>query len=117
MSSLATSSRLTGRRKLLPRQRREALIAYAFLSLNLIGVVTFALGPVVAGFGLSFTEWNLLKPPALVGAANYIELVLEDPLFILSLRNTLYYSVLAIPLSIVVSLTLALLLNQEIGGI
>ena len=54
---------------MLPRQRREAWIAYGFVSLNLIGVFVFALGPVVAGFGLSFTEWNLLKPPALVGAA------------------------------------------------
>jgi ABC-type sugar transport system permease subunit len=77
----------------------------------------FSLGPVVAGLGLSFTTWNLLRPPVFARAANYVALLTEDPLFLLSLRNTLYYSVLSIPLSIAVSLALALLLNQEIRGV
>ena len=51
-----------------------------------------------------------------VGAANYVELLTADKLYVKSLGVTTYYSLLAIPTSIVVTYSVALLLNQKVRG-
>jgi ABC-type sugar transport system permease subunit len=92
-------------------------VAYGFLSLNLVGFVVFIFGPTLTSLGLSLTSWDLLTPAIFVGLRNYAELLFRDPLFGLSLRNTLYFAVLAIPAVLVVSLALALALNQPLRGV
>jgi multiple sugar transport system permease protein len=98
------------------RQRRrfqEAALAYLFLAPTLLGLIFFSLGPVIAGFLISFTNWNLLLPPNWVGLYNYQALIdLELPHKVL--RNTLYYTVLNVPLNMTLALITALLLNQKL---
>jgi multiple sugar transport system permease protein len=98
------------------RQRRrlqEAVLAYLFLLPTLIGLALFTVGPVVAGFLVSFTNWNILLPPQWVGWDNYQALVTQDlPRKVL--WNTLYYTLLNVPLNMAVALGVALLLNQQI---
>jgi len=65
--------------------------------------------------GLSFTEYTILQPPKWIGLWNYSRM-LRDPLVGQSLYNTAYYVVLAIPLSLLVGLLLAILLNQRVKG-
>lgn len=97
-------------------RRREALAALLFLSPSLIGFVIFMAGPLLASFGFSLLEWNLLTPPNWLGPDNYLQL-LQDPEFWSSLWATLYYTLLSVPLGIVSALLLALALNQQLRGI
>jgi multiple sugar transport system permease protein len=77
----------------------------------------FVLGPIVASIILSFTKYELFTPPQWVGLSNYKELLFQDPLFPKSLYNTFYYVIFSVPLGVVVSLLLAMLLNQKLVGI
>lgn len=86
-----------------------------FASPWLIGLVVFLIGPIVASVLLSFTNWNLLTPPRWEGAENYRDL-LDDRNFWQSVKVTLFYTVLAVPLYQVAGLSLALLLNRRVRG-
>jgi multiple sugar transport system permease protein len=92
--------------------RREALAGYLFISPWIIGFVVFMLGAMAYSLVISFSRYNLATNVARpVGTANYA-LLFDDPKVALSLANTLFYAVLAVPLEICVALGLALLLNR-----
>ncbi len=95
--------------------RRDALIGYIFVSPWLIGLVVFLAGPILASLGLSFTRYKPGLLPEWVGLANYARMFGDD-LFYQSLRVTTVYTLLSVPLGLVVSLGLAMLLNQRIPG-
>lgn len=95
---------------------REHLEGYLFISPWILGMVLFALGPILASFGLAFTRWNLFTEPEYVGWANFQKLV-HDPLFYKSVFNTIYYTVFAVPLGLVLALGLAMLVNHRLRGI
>ena len=102
-----------------PDVKRESRAAWAFLApaLALIGV--FFVLPVVAGFVLSFTDFDIyaIGDPTvarLVGFHNYRQ-VLSDPEFWNALRNTLYFVLAGGPLSVLVSLVAALLVNARLA--
>ncbi|WP_328697979.1 carbohydrate ABC transporter permease [Streptomyces sp. NBC_00342] len=100
-----------------PRRRsREALTAWLFLLPSLIGFVVFTVGPVVAAAVISLLDWNLFSSPTWVGLRNFARLG-PDPTFWSALGNTAYFTLVSVPLTIVVSLALALLLNQGIRRI
>ena len=91
----------------------EAIAGYLFISPWWIGFLIFTVGPLIASFALSFTEWNLIKPPQFVGLQNYIDL-LKDELFWQSLKVTTVYAMGRVPLGIIIGLAAALLLNQKV---
>ncbi len=93
---------------------REALTFYLFITPWLVGFVLFIVGPIIASLGLSFTDYDIMLPPALVGLGNYQE-IFADPLFYTSLYNTFYIVFLAVPLSMIAAFGLAMLLNQKVG--
>jgi multiple sugar transport system permease protein len=90
--------------------------AYLFIAPMVLGLVFFSAGPILATFGISLTSWDLLRAPELVGLDNYSRLA-DDPRFFSALRNTTFYTVVSVPLGLVLSLGLALALNQAIRGI
>lgn len=94
----------------------KLLAILSFLFPWLIGFFVFLLGPIVASFYLSFTEYDILRKPIWVGFDNYI-LLFNDPVFWKSLHVTFMYAIVTLPLSVVVGITLAMLLNQKIAGI
>ena len=98
-------------------KRREWLAAAIFLAPNMIGLTVFIVIPVIAGFVISFTEWDMLSAPEFIGFDNYVELLTDDRFFWLTLKNTLVYSLFVIPGSIVISRLLALALNTHIRGV
>lgn len=77
----------------------------------MIGFLIFTLGPMIASLVLSFTNYSVIAPTNFVGAENYRNL-LSDPNVSLALKNTLFYTVLKVPLTMIVSLFLAMLLNR-----
>ena len=95
---------------------REALAFYTFILPWAIGFLVFTLGPIIASFGLSFMDYDLILPPKFVGLANFQELF-SDSLFYISMSNTLYIVVLAVPLGLLTSFGMALLLNQKVRGL
>ncbi len=99
----------------LARTNRRYWEGYAFVAPWLVGFVLFTLGPVLASLYLSFCRYDMLTPPKWVGLRNIHELV-TDPVFWISLKNTLYYSAFVVPGTLVLSLGLAMLLNTRIWG-
>lgn len=97
--------------------RKETLWAFIFLMPNLTGVLVFVVGPVIAALVLGLFQWDMLNPPKFIALDNYKTLLLDDPLFWISIKNTIYFVTLAIPLGIVVALALAITMNQKIKGI
>ena len=96
-----------------PDQQWEA---YLFLLPSLTGFLVFVALPVVISLLLSFSEWNLLRPPEWVGLTNYRQLLLRDPVFWRVVRNTLFFMVTIVPLQLLLGLLLAVALNQAIRG-
>jgi multiple sugar transport system permease protein len=92
--------------------RREALAGYLFISPWLVGFLVFTLGAMVYSLYISFSYYNLAKNttrPA--GLENYRALI-DDPKVVLSLKNTLFYALMAVPLEVCFALLLAALLNK-----
>jgi multiple sugar transport system permease protein len=97
-----------------PRWRnRESLTAWLFILPSLIGFLAFTAGPVIAAGVISLLDWNLFSPPRWAGVRNFARLG-PDPTFWSALGNTAYFTFLSVPLTILVSLALALLLNQGV---
>jgi multiple sugar transport system permease protein len=97
-----------------PQQQSEA---YLFLLPGLIGFSLFVLLPILGSLGLSFLDWNLIRPPEFVGLSNYVQLITQDRVFQKVLDNTLYYTVTIVPIQLVLGLLLAVALNQAIRGV
>jgi multiple sugar transport system permease protein len=92
--------------------RREAVAGYLFIAPWLVGFLVFTLGAMAYSLYISFSYYNLAKNttrPA--GLANYQALI-DDPKVALSLKNTLFYAIMAVPLEICFALLLAALLNR-----
>ncbi|MBW9094782.1 sugar ABC transporter permease [Microbacterium jejuense] len=95
---------------------RNTLIGWSFILPNFIGFGVLTLVPIVILFYMAFTNWNVFGKADFIGFANFTRLM-GDGSFRISVVNTLYYSVMHIPLTIVVSLGLALLLNNKLRGV
>ncbi|ANS74673.1 sugar ABC transporter permease [Paenibacillus yonginensis] len=91
-------------------------VAYLFLAPSLIGLLVFTLYPVLDSLYLSFTRWDGLTPVQWIGLENYRHLW-SDETFKISLLNNLYYTVVTVPLTIILSILLALLMNAKVRGI
>jgi len=92
-------------------RRHETRAAWAFIAPWLFGFIVLTAIPMAVSLYLSFTKYDVLRPPTLVGFDNYARL-LTDPRLRLSLWNSLYYTMAFVPLATLVSLGLALLLAR-----
>lgn len=73
---------------------------------------TFVLAPVIIAFILSFTNFNMLEFPGLVGLDNYLRLFLEDDIFLIALKNTFVFAIITGPISYFACLIFAWLINE-----
>lgn len=96
-------------------QRHNLRNGLAFCALWFVGFGLFTAYPVLASLYYSFCDYSVLQPPVWSGLENYQRLW-NDAVFWQSLRNTLFFAALALPLGTVVSLGLALLLNTGVRG-
>lgn len=92
-------------------RQRENLAGFLFIAPWAVGFLIFTAGPMLASLGLSFTDYDVLSPPVFAGLDNYARMV-EDPRVALSLTNSFIYAALYVPLSMVMALSLALMLNN-----
>ena len=113
-------------------ERKNTLVAYSFLAPNFLGFAVFTLVPVICAIALSLFEWNGgdISRLRFVGFENYatifnVKKVSQNGLAYLfnrvdlgiALKNTVFYTVITVPLTIVCSLALALLLNKIKGAV
>ena len=96
--------------------RRNQVMGMLFISPWLIGFFLFALFPLIASFYLSMTNYDFIREPKFIGAANYIRLFTADPDFWKVMYNTFYYVIFGVPLGLAVAFLVATLLNNEIRG-
>lgn len=94
----------------------EALEGYLFILPAALGFLIFSLGPLLASLYLSFTNYDIVSSPQWAGLANYTKLA-RDEYYAQSVKVTLTYVVLAIPLSLIVAYLIALLMNVGVRGI
>ena len=98
-------------------RRREARAGLLFVLPWLLSLLIFTTYPVLAAFYLSLTDYNVVQPPTWVGLQNYHTMLTADPAFWISVKNTAFYTLLAVPLGLAGSLALALLLNLRVRGL
>ncbi len=132
MSAVADKPRKYRMSKL---ERKNTLIAYSFLAPNFLGFAIFTLVPVVCAILLSFVEWNggdfsMIK---WVGLNNFAEIFKIDKVIAkwqegnytyffervdlgIALKNTVFYTIVTVPLTLVCSIALALALNKIKGA-
>ncbi|QBD83461.1 sugar ABC transporter permease [Ktedonosporobacter rubrisoli] len=95
---------------------KETIAGYLFLVPWLVGFFLFMLGPILASLYLSFTQFDLLSAPQWIGNKNYLGM-LQDPRYVNSIRVTLVYVFLSVPLKLAFALCIALLLNKGLRGL
>lgn len=91
--------------------RRESRWGWAFLAPWVVGFPVFTAGPMVFSLLLSFTHYDMLKPPHFIGLDNYREMMQDDRI-LTALGNTVFFTALHVPLHIVLALGLAALLQR-----
>ncbi len=99
------------------RVKTETLWGLACVSPAIIGFLFFEIGPMIASFVLSFTDWSVTGQAHWLGFENFRTIFGSDDLFRTSARVTVTYAVVSVPLQIVVAFILALLLNERIKGL
>lgn len=105
-----------GKRKVSKNVVREAIEGYLFVLPLLIGLLFFTVWPVFQSLLISFCKYNIITSPKFIGTKNYVELF-HDPLFWQSLKVTVIYSIVSVPLGLGAGLLVALLMNQKVKGI
>jgi len=105
----------------LPDRRRSRfkaeLAGYAFLLPWLVGFFGLTLGPALASLYLSFTDFDMVRDPRWIGAANYVRIATSDPKFVASMHVTFFYVAVAVPLKLAFALGIAMILNKGIRGL
>ncbi|MBG9654545.1 carbohydrate ABC transporter permease [Cytobacillus firmus] len=94
---------------------KQKLTPIGFMSPVLLIFSLFLFFPVLFAFYMSFHQWGMIGTPEFVGIENYVRLF-KDPLFWISIKNTLIFS-LSVPLKVAIALFIAVLLNQKIRGL
>jgi len=95
------------------REWKDFWTGIAFISPWIVGFVVLVLYPVGASIYYSFCDYDVLSRPVWIGTLNYQDMF-TDAVFWKSLKNTLYFAAVSLPLGLVLALLVAVLLNQEV---
>lgn len=103
-------------KKHLSFQTRANIAGYLFISPFILGFLIWFMVPAVVAVWLIFQDWNLISVPRFIGLKNILRLA-KDPLFIKSLQVTVYYTLISVPLGMVIGFLVALLMNSKVKAI
>jgi len=111
-----TAASLARRPRAPNKGRAEALAGYLFIAVPMALFLVLNVGSIVYALFISVWKWNLRSGPVeFTGLRNY-GTALSDPIFQTAIRNTLYYAVVWVPLTMALGLFLAVIVNQKIRG-
>lgn len=94
------------------KKAKRSKMCYAFLAPYAILFTLFYVLPVGVSIFYSFTYYNILESPRFIGLQNYISLILEDDIFLTSVKNTLMIAIITGPLGYIMSFLFAWLINE-----
>jgi len=97
-------------------KNRDAKVGVLFASPWIFGFLIFLAYPLISSLYYSFTSFSVLRPPVWIGTENYAELM-KDEVFHKSLGNTFLFLVGSVPLTAIMAIALALLLNGKVRGL
>lgn len=97
--------------------KREAATGFTLILPWLLGFIIWTAYPILASLYYSFTSYNVFQPPRWIGLENYVRWLTNDPSFWPSLRMTLLYGLLSLPVGLVLSLGVAMLLARNVRGV
>lgn len=92
-------------------------VAYLLMAPWLIGFIGMWLIPAIISIYYSFTDFNLLNTPKIIGLANYIRAFTQDETFVQALKVTFLYVLILVPLRLAFALFVAMLLNKKHKGL
>jgi multiple sugar transport system permease protein len=92
----------------------ESITGYLFIMPWIIGFLAFVAGPMLFSFYTSFTNYDVTSQFDWIGLKNYKKMLFDDDLYWKSMYNTLYFTVFAVPIGIMVGVVSAVLLNLDI---
>ena len=96
------------------RERKEGFWGWLFISPQILGLLVFVAFPLVCSFILCFCDWyDLSEAPVFNNGQSFVQ-VFTDPLFWKSFKNTFIYILIVVPLTMIISLSLALLTNRKL---
>ena len=87
-------------------------VYYSMIAPFLLIFIIFTVIPVLMSFFLSFTSFDMLQAPQFVGLSNYINLFLNDDVFLIALKNTLILAIITGPVSYIMAFVFAWLINE-----
>lgn len=98
------------------QRRNEAIAGYLFIALPMLLFLVLQLGAIAYALYISVWDWNVRSGPVeFLGLENYSRAI-ADPTFQKAIRNTIYYTVVWVPLTMAVGLFLAVIVNQKLRG-
>ncbi|MFB9276913.1 carbohydrate ABC transporter permease [Cohnella cellulosilytica] len=106
-------TRILVRKKIL---RVKTASFYMFVSVWIIGFLLFTIGPMIFSVYISFTKWEVVTAAQWTGLDNY-NMLFKDTMFYKALTVTFYYTIVSVPLQVVLSFAIALLMNLKLRGI
>lgn len=96
--------------------RQEAIAGYAFVAVPMLFFLLLNIATLFYALFISVWDWNLRSgPQRIIGLDNYVR-ALNDPIFQAAIKNTVYYTVIWVPLTMALGLFLAVIVNQKIRG-
>jgi multiple sugar transport system permease protein len=90
---------------------QEALAGYAFIAIPLILFLVFNIGSLFYSAYISLWRWGILGPTDFLGFRNY-QFILRDDVFHTAIRNSIYYTIVVVPIQMALGLLLAVVVNQ-----
>jgi len=97
------------------RHRKDTVAALGFLAPQLVGLIAFMLGPLIFAIVLAFSNWDGFGHRSFAGLANF-QWVFSDPQMLISMRNTLWFTILQVP-GLMVSAFVTAWLMQRVGRV
>ena len=93
-------------------QAKQNKSCYLFLAPYAILFITFFILPMITSIFYSFTYYNILEPPRFIGLQNYINLILQDEVFLTAVKNTFVIAVITGPIGYILSFLFAWFINE-----
>ena len=91
---------------------KQMKVCYLFLAPYAILFFTFFILPICSSIYFSFTHYNILEAPRFIGLQNYINLILQDEVFLTAVKNTLVIAVITGPVGYILSFLFAWFINE-----
>ena len=97
--------------RLIDRMKKHK-ISYIFILPYYVIFAVFVLLPVLISIVLSFTSFNVLETPTFIGLTNYINLLLDDEVFMIAVKNTFLFAAITGPIGYFAALIFAIMINE-----